>query len=73
MTNDAKSAYDRWTDDLRFYVPSNSISVLSGKCEGDKEKLCEMEYRLWFESFPPAAELEPGTARSVGGILNSVW
>ena len=33
-------------DDLRFYVLSNSISVISGRCVGDSERLCAMEPRL---------------------------
>ena len=32
-----------WTDDLRFYVLFNSISVMSGQWAGDNEKQCAME------------------------------
>ena len=38
---------DGWIDDLRFYVLFNSISVISGRWEVDKERLCAMELRLW--------------------------
>ena len=30
-------------DDLRFYVLFNSISVISGRCSDDNERLCAME------------------------------
>ena len=55
----------RWMDDLRFYVLSNSISVISGRCYDDNEKLCAMEPRLRLERPSPRAGLESGTARSV--------
>ena len=29
-----------WVDDLRFYVLFNSISVISGQCLDDNERLC---------------------------------
>ena len=35
------------TDDLRFYVVFNSISVMSERCEIDNENQCAMELRLW--------------------------
>ena len=34
-------------DDLQFYVLFNSISVISGQCLDDNERLCAMELRLW--------------------------
>ena len=34
---------DGWMDDLRFYVLFNSISVISGRCSDDNERLCAME------------------------------
>ena len=55
--------------DLRFYVPFNSISVISERCFVDNERLYAMEPLLQFERFPPQAGLEPGTARSVGQLL----
>ena len=33
-------------DDLRFYVLFKSISVISGRCLDDNERLCAMELRL---------------------------
>ena len=36
----------RWMNDLRFYVLFNSISVISGRCLDDNERLCAMELRL---------------------------
>ena len=32
--------------------------------EGDNERLCAIELRLWLEKNPPSAGLEPGVARS---------
>ena len=40
-----------WMDDLRFYVLFNSISVISGRCLGDNERLCAMELRLRLRRF----------------------
>ena len=58
-------------DDLQFYILFNSISVISGKWLGDKERLCAMESHLQSERLPPQVGLEPGTARSVGQPLTS--
>ena len=33
-------------DDLRFYVLFNSVSVISGRCSDDDERLCAMELRF---------------------------
>ena len=42
----------RWMmDDLRFYVLLNSISVISGQCLDDNERLCAMEHHLWLRRF----------------------
>ena len=35
-----------WMDDLRFYVPFNSISVISGRWADDNGRLHAMEPRL---------------------------
>ena len=43
--------WDGWMDDLRFYVLFNSISVISGRCLDDYERLCAMELRLWLRKF----------------------
>ena len=40
-----------WMDDLQFYVLFNSISVISGPCTNDNERLCAMEPRLQFRRF----------------------
>ena len=50
---------------------SNSISVISGRCTGDNEKLCAMEPRLRLERSPPRAGLEPRTAPSIGQGLTT--
>ena len=44
-------SFDGWMDDLRFYVLFNSISVISGRCLGDNERLCAMELRLRMRRF----------------------
>ena len=51
------------TDDLRFYVVFNSISVISQRCEIDNENLCAMELRLWMSGD------RTRSARSVGQRL----
>ena len=56
-------------DDLRYYVLSNSSSVISGRWLGDNERLCAMESLLRLKRPPPQEGLEPGTARSVGQRL----
>ena len=56
-TSSAGSSYnldysiDGWMDDLRFYVIFNSISVISGRCLGDNERLCAMDFRLRLRRF----------------------
>ena len=42
---------DGWMDDLRFYVLFNSISVISGQCLDDNERLCAMKLRLRLRRF----------------------
>ena len=39
-----------WTDELGFYVPFNSISVISERWKGDYERLCAIKRRLGSES-----------------------
>ena len=46
-----KPKMDGWMDDLRFYVLFNSISVISGRCIDDNERLCAMELRLRLRRF----------------------
>ena len=38
-------------DELRFYVLFNSISVISGQCSDDNERLCAMKLRLRLRRF----------------------
>ena len=42
---------DGWMDDLRFNVPFNSISVISGQWVDDNERLCAMELCLRLRRF----------------------
>ena len=42
---------DGWMDDLRFYVLFNSISVISGRCLDEDERLGAMELRLLLRRF----------------------
>ena len=55
-------------DDLGFYVFLNTISVISGRWEGDGDGLVEMEHYLRFNRFPPTG-IGLGTARSAGQRL----
>ena len=48
---DKKTSADGWMDDLRFYVLFNSISVISGRCLDDNERLCARELRLRLRRF----------------------
>ena len=38
---------DGWMNDLQFYILFNSVSIISGWCLDDNERLCAMELRLW--------------------------
>ena len=51
-------------DDLLFYIPFNSISVMLGQWVGHNEKMYVVEASLRLKRFPLQAELELGTARS---------
>ena len=42
---------DGWMDDLQFYVLFSSISVISGRCMDDSDRLCAMELRLRLRRF----------------------
>ena len=53
-------------DRLRSYAVSKSISVISGRWEGDNEKLCALELRFRLKRFPTPVCFESGTARSAG-------
>ena len=54
-------------DELRFNVPFNSISFLSGRWKGEHEKLYAMQCRLSAEIILPPAGLEPETPWSEVG------
>ena len=56
-------------NDLQFYALFNNISIISGQCKGDYERLCSVEPRLHLKRFPPTVGIEPGTARSAGRRL----
>ena len=38
-----------WMDDLRFYVLFNSVSVISGRCLDDNERMCARLRRFCLE------------------------
>ena len=44
-----------------FYVPFNSVSVISGQLEGENEKLCGTKCSLGSERISPPAEFKPAT------------
>ena len=44
-----------------FYVPFNSISVISGRWKGEHERLCAMKCRLCSGRISPQAGFEPAT------------
>ena len=54
--------------DLR-YVLFNSISVISGRCAGDNERLCTMEPRLRLNKSQSQAGLKPGSFRIINFSL----
>ena len=47
-------------DDLQFYVLFNNISVISGRCKDDNEKLCAMEPILPLRRFRLKRGSHPG-------------
>ena len=54
--------HSQWNDGWRdFYVLFNCISVISGRCAGNNERLCA-------KNSVYEAGLEPGNARSVGKL-----
>ena len=52
-------------DDLRFNVPINSFSAISGRYLDDNERLCAMELLLRLRRFH-SSEARTQSARSVG-------
>ena len=48
-------------DELRFYVPFNRISVISGQWKSKHERPCAMKRRLASERISPSAGFEPET------------
>ena len=51
---------DGWMDDLRFYVLFNSISVISGRCLGDNERLLCNGTSFTVEKISPRVRVELG-------------
>ena len=51
---------DGWMS-LEFYVPFNSISVISGRWKGEHERLCAMKCCLCSGRISPQAGFEPAT------------
>ena len=49
--NRVKALSYGWVDDLLFYFPSNSISVISGQCVDVDERLCAVEPVYGCEDF----------------------
>ena len=61
--------HSQWDDGWRdFYVLFNSISVISGRCAGNNERLCATELRLRLGRFRLEAGLESRNARSEGKL-----
>ena len=52
---------DGWMDDLRFYVLFNSISVISGQCSDDNERLSAMKTPFTVEKISPRVRIELGS------------
>ena len=50
--------WQRWMDDLRFCVLFNSISVISGRCLDDNERLYGTPFTV--EKISPRARIELG-------------
>ena len=59
---------DEWMDDMRFYVLFNSVSVISGRCMDDNERLCAMELRLRLRRYTSSEDRTRFT-RSIGQRL----
>ena len=49
-----------WMNVLRFVVPLNGISVISGRCVNDNERLCAVVPRLWLRRFRLERGSNPG-------------
>ena len=52
---------DRWMDELTFYVPFNSISVISRQWKSEYEGFCAMKCHLASERISPPAGLKNET------------
>ena len=59
-----------WIDELGFYVPFNSISVILRRWKGEHERLWVMKRRLGSERISPPAGFEPETPWSEVGSAN---
>ena len=63
----------RWMDELGFYIPFNSIAVISWRWKGEHERLYAMKCRLGLERISPPAGFEPARPWSrVGSAKRSV-
>ena len=51
----------RRMEGLAFYIPFNSISVISGRWKGEHERLCAMKCRLGSGRIVPPAGFETAT------------
>ena len=58
-------------DELRFNVPFNSISFISGRWKGEHEKLCAVKRRLGSEIISPPVGLEPRPRDPKSGALTA--
>ena len=59
-----------WMDELGFYIPFNSSSVISRQWKGEHERLCAMKCRLGSGRIPPPAGFKPATPWSEVGSAN---
>ena len=62
-TNKAKQGIGGRIDDA-FYDLFNRISVITGKWQGEDEKIYAVEFRLWLNEFVPPDRIEPAISRS---------
>ena len=53
--------YNGRMEELGFYIPINSISVISGQWKGEHERLCAMKHHLGSERISPPAGFKPAT------------
>ena len=66
----SETGLDRWMDELVFYVPFNTISVISRRWKGGHERVCAVKRRLGSGSILPPAGFESATPLSEVGSAN---